>query len=71
VTGLLWLLLTGEIPTKKQVDGLTKELRRREAIPAEVVGLINQIPKYGNLGVFLFRSLHGHLTRTVAGAPTR
>ena len=44
--GLLWLLLTGEVPNKTQVDSLTKELRRRETIPADVVALMNSLPKY-------------------------
>ncbi|PSS10035.1 Citrate synthase [Actinidia chinensis var. chinensis] len=32
--GLLWLLLTGKVPTKEQVDALSKELRSRAAVPA-------------------------------------
>jgi len=43
--GLLWLLLTDEVPTKAQVEGLTEELRRREDVPQHVVDLLRQIPK--------------------------
>jgi citrate synthase len=42
---LLYLLLTGEVPTKEQTDNLTAELRKREAIPNEVTKLISAIPK--------------------------
>lgn len=45
ISGLLWLLLTGEVPTKAQVDGLTEELRRREDVPEHVIKLLGQIPK--------------------------
>ncbi|CAN1813419.1 Citrate synthase, mitochondrial [Linum perenne] len=32
--GLLWLLLTGKVPSKEQVNGLSKELRDRAKVPA-------------------------------------
>ena len=35
--GLFWLLLTGDIPTKAQVDGLSAEFRKRAEIPAHVI----------------------------------
>lgn len=38
--GLLWLLLTGDIPTKAQVDGLTQELHARAHVPEHVRKLI-------------------------------
>ncbi|KAF4361765.1 hypothetical protein F8388_017907 [Cannabis sativa] len=31
--GLLWLLLTGKVPNKEQVDALSKELRARAVVP--------------------------------------
>ncbi|ERN12339.1 hypothetical protein AMTR_s00025p00076050 [Amborella trichopoda] len=31
--GLLWLLLTGKVPSKEQVDALSKDLRSRAKIP--------------------------------------
>lgn len=43
---LLWLLLTGEVPTKQQTDALSAELRKREAVPQEVTNLMKSIPKY-------------------------
>lgn len=43
--GLLWLLLTGDIPTKAQVDGLTADLHSRAKLPAHVEGMIRNFPK--------------------------
>jgi citrate synthase len=43
--GLIWLLLTGEIPTKSQVDSLTAELHARAPLPAHVEPLIRSLPK--------------------------
>jgi citrate synthase len=43
--GLLWLLLTGEVPTKKQVDELTAELHSRSKLPAHVEKMIRAFPK--------------------------
>mmetsp|Transcript_9421 Transcript_9421/g.27491 ORF Transcript_9421/g.27491 Transcript_9421/m.27491 type:complete len:426 (-) Transcript_9421:543-1820(-) len=43
--GLLWLLLTGEIPTKAQVDMVTKDLNDRATLPAHVEPLIRSFPK--------------------------
>jgi citrate synthase len=31
--GFLWLLLTGEVPTKEQVDTVTADLRSRSKVP--------------------------------------
>ncbi|KAG6789247.1 hypothetical protein POTOM_005337 [Populus tomentosa] len=38
--GLLWLLLTGKVPTKEQVSALSKELRDRASVPAGPVQCI-------------------------------
>ncbi|XP_065629053.1 citrate synthase, mitochondrial [Quercus suber] len=38
--GLLWLLLTGKVPSKEQVDALSKELRSRAVIPGSVVDFL-------------------------------
>lgn len=43
--GALWLLLTGEIPTAAQVDGITRELHAREDLPAHVHATIDSLPK--------------------------
>lgn len=43
--GLLWLLLTGEVPTKAQVDALTAELHSRSKLPLHVKKLICDMPK--------------------------
>ncbi|KAG8470424.1 hypothetical protein KFE25_008845 [Diacronema lutheri] len=43
--GLLWLLLTGEIPTYEQVAMVTKELADRSKLPAHVEPLIRSFPK--------------------------
>ncbi|XP_071690009.1 citrate synthase, mitochondrial-like [Rutidosis leptorrhynchoides] len=42
--GLLWLLLTGKVPTKEQVDALSKELRSRATIPEYVYKAIDALP---------------------------
>lgn len=42
---LLWLLLTGEVPTKEQVDTLTQELHARSALPKSVADAIDALPK--------------------------
>jgi len=43
--GLLWLLLTGEVPTKAQADALTAELHSRAKLPAHVEPMIRAFPK--------------------------
>ncbi|XP_023738822.1 citrate synthase, mitochondrial isoform X2 [Lactuca sativa] len=42
--GLLWLLLTGKVPTTEQVNALSKELRTRAIIPDHVYKAINALP---------------------------
>ncbi len=42
---LLWFLLTSDIPTKEEVDGLTAELHQRSKIPDNVIPLLNSLPK--------------------------
>jgi len=43
--GLFWLLCTGEIPTKAQVDGLSKEWAARAELPQHVVMMLNNFPE--------------------------
>jgi len=43
--GLLWLLLTGEVPTEAQVRGLTAELHERAPLPAHIESMIRNFPK--------------------------
>ena len=43
--GLLWLLLTGEIPSKDQVDALTQDLHALSELPAHVEPMIRAFPK--------------------------
>jgi citrate synthase len=43
--GLLWLLLTGEIPTQVQADALSKELSQRANVPEHVNRMIDGFPK--------------------------
>jgi citrate synthase len=38
--GLLWLLLTGKVPTKEQVDALSKELASRSSVPGLQLSLL-------------------------------
>jgi len=42
---LMWLLLTGDVPTKEQVDTLTVDLHQRSTLPSHVVPLLNNLPK--------------------------
>ncbi|GJN23624.1 hypothetical protein PR202_gb11288 [Eleusine coracana subsp. coracana] len=42
--GLLWLLLTGKVPTKEQVDALSKELLSRSKVPGHVYQAIDALP---------------------------
>jgi len=43
--GLLWLLLTGDVPTETQVRELTADLHRRAELPEHVKTLIDAFPK--------------------------
>eukprot|EP00475_Leptophrys_vorax_P027725 TRINITY_DN3957_c0_g1_i1.p1 TRINITY_DN3957_c0_g1~~TRINITY_DN3957_c0_g1_i1.p1 ORF type:complete len:490 (+),score=27.75 TRINITY_DN3957_c0_g1_i1:168-1472(+) len=43
--GLLWLLFTGEIPTKEQARSVTEELRARAKIPEHVHTVLNALPR--------------------------
>lgn len=43
---LLWLLITGEVPTEKQHEGLVAELSQRASkVPAHVMSMIRSFPK--------------------------
>ncbi|XP_023548934.1 citrate synthase, mitochondrial [Cucurbita pepo subsp. pepo] len=42
--GLLWLLLTGKVPNKEQVDALSKELQSRAIVPDYVYKAIDALP---------------------------
>ncbi|XP_031480791.1 citrate synthase 4, mitochondrial-like [Nymphaea colorata] len=42
--GLLWLLLTGKVPTKEQADALSKDLQNRAVIPDHVYKAIDALP---------------------------
>jgi citrate synthase len=41
---LFWLLMTGEVPTQEQQDGLTKEWNSRAGIPKHVEAIIDAFP---------------------------
>lgn len=43
--GLLWLLLTGEVPTAAEAASVTAELHARAKLPAHVAPLIRSLPK--------------------------
>jgi len=42
--GLFWLMLTGEIPTKKQVDWLTDEWEKRSEVPQHTFDALDALP---------------------------
>jgi citrate synthase len=43
---LLWLLFTGEIPSRKQVEEMITELHKRSEISKSTINLINSLPKH-------------------------
>jgi len=43
--GLIWLLMTGEIPTADQVTKLSEEMAARAKLPTHVVSMIEAFPK--------------------------
>jgi len=43
--GILWLLCTGEIPTKDQVTNVSQELAARAELPQHVVMMLNNFPE--------------------------
>ncbi|MEO0732432.1 MAG: citrate/2-methylcitrate synthase, partial [Bacteroidota bacterium] len=43
--GLFWLMLTGEVPTKEEVDGLTKDWQGRASVPAQVFTTLDSLPE--------------------------
>jgi citrate synthase len=44
--GLLWLLLSGNLPTQSQVKQLTENLRSRSRLPEYVYQLLRDVPKH-------------------------
>ncbi|KAL7038648.1 hypothetical protein ACKWTF_009643 [Chironomus riparius] len=42
--GLFWLLMTGDVPTKEQVDWLSKEWVNRADLPEYVITMLNNFP---------------------------
>jgi citrate synthase len=42
--GLLWLLLSGNVPTKAQVENLSENLRSRSKLPDHVVSVLAAMP---------------------------
>jgi len=43
--GLLWLLMTGDVPTKAQVTELSNDLAQRNKVPQNVLDLLKSLPK--------------------------
>jgi len=42
--GLFWLLLTGDVPTRDQVDAISKEWANRADLPSHIVTLLSNFP---------------------------
>jgi len=42
--GIFWLMLTGEIPTQQQVEGLTAEFHARSTLPQHTRDILNSLP---------------------------
>lgn len=45
VEGVFWLLLTGEYPSKSELDDFVIDMKERSTIPAETVNMIKSLPK--------------------------
>eukprot|EP00588_Corethron_pennatum_P015930 CAMPEP_0194282440 /NCGR_PEP_ID=MMETSP0169-20130528/23075_1 /TAXON_ID=218684 /ORGANISM="Corethron pennatum, Strain L29A3" /LENGTH=467 /DNA_ID=CAMNT_0039027749 /DNA_START=11 /DNA_END=1414 /DNA_ORIENTATION=+ len=45
VESIIWLLMTGNVPTKEECDGLTVELHKRSELPSHVIPLLKSLPK--------------------------
>ncbi len=43
--GLFWLMLTGEIPTKNQVEGLANEWEKRSRVPEHTYKILDALPR--------------------------
>jgi len=43
--GMFYLLLTGELPTKKDVEEITKEWRKRSTLPKYLINILKTVPK--------------------------
>ena len=43
--GLLWLLFTGEVPNKAQVESVTEMLRERSQLPPSVSAVLEAMPQ--------------------------
>lgn len=43
--GLFWLMLTGEVPTEQEVEGLRNEWRKRNQVPQYVFNVLDTVPK--------------------------
>jgi len=42
---MMWLIMTGEVPTEKQIRALSTDLARQSALPAHVDDLIRSMPR--------------------------
>lgn len=42
---LLWLLMTGEVPTEQQAKSVSQELNKRAKLPQHVIQLLDSLPK--------------------------
>ena len=43
--GLLWLLLTGKLPTSSQVHSVTEDLRARSTLPSYIKDVLHALPE--------------------------
>jgi len=48
VEGLIYLLLTGDIPTPEEVEDVTEELRNRQYVPQYVFDILRAMPRDGH-----------------------
>lgn len=55
--GLLWLLLTGDVPTKEQATALTESLRPRAKLPVHVQKVLDAMPADTHPMTFLSQAI--------------
>lgn len=71
---MLWLLLTGNVPSVEEVRGLSEELAAKGKLPSFVEKIIDSFPKtLREFSLFLFLaflSSHRNLTISLLGTQT-
>ncbi|KAL5973843.1 Citrate synthase 4, mitochondrial [Asimina triloba] len=68
--GLLWLLLTGKVPSKEQVTALSKELQSRATVPSNCISLFLRIvTAHASQSEIMERKLLNHVYKAIEALP--